>query len=135
MAQIPSWLEPLIEAAAAGLTVHGPVGELGLRYREVDGLWDVLLYALPVELVGGAHDGGLAAPGFTLDVRKLLPAFTRMDALGWDAHGTSPENVADGPCLSVEGEFAGRKVWLRILAYAPEDVAPARKVDSRRRAG
>jgi hypothetical protein len=122
-------MEPLVEAAAASVTVHGPVGELGLRYRELEKLWDLLLYPLPVEMVGGAHDGGLAAPGFSVDLGKLLAAFARVDALGWDALGTQPEHSDDGPCISVQGEFGGQKVWLRVLAYAPADVAPAAKVD------
>ena len=134
MTEVPAWLEPLVQAAASSMTPHGPAGPLGLRYRQVDGVWDVLAYALPVEMVGGAHDGGVAAPGFSLDLRALQAAFTRVDALGWDAHGTGPAGAEGGPCVSVEGEFAGRKVWLRVLAYAPADVAPARKVDSRGRA-
>jgi hypothetical protein len=137
MAEIPSWMEPLVEAASASILVHGPEGPLGLRYREAEGLWDILVYPLPVEMVGGAHDGGLAAPGFFLDLRGLGAAFTRVDALGWDAHGTSPPDPGDGPCVSIEGEFAGRRIWLRVLAYAPGDVGPAMKVDGtgRRRAG
>jgi len=126
---LPSWLEPLVEAVAASMTVHGPDGPLGLRYRPTEGRWDVQIYPLPVEMVGGAHDGGLAAPGFTLDLRSIGAAFEWVGTTSWDPHGTCPENVDTGPCLSVEGEFAGRVVWLRVLAYAPEDVAPAAKVD------
>jgi hypothetical protein len=136
MTAMPSWLEPLVEAVAASITVHGPDGPLGLRYRQLEGRWDVLIYPLPVEMVGGEHDGGLAAPGFVLDLRRLLSAFARVDVFRWDALGTSPENVG-GPCLWVEGTFAGREVWLRVLAYAPGDVGPAAKVDptGRRLAG
>ena len=137
MSEIPTWLEPLAERVAGSITVHGPEGQLGLRYRQAEGVWDVLLDPLPVEMVGGAHDGGLAAPGFLIDLERLRSAFARVDALGWDAHGTCPANAEDGPCVSVEGEFAGRKVWVRVLAYAPGDVGPAAKVDAnpRRRAG
>ena len=137
MEGLPSWLEPLVEAVAASMTVHGPEGPLGLRYRSAEGRWDVQLYPLPVEMVGGAHDGGLAAPGFTLDLRSLGAAFDWAGTMSWDPHGTCPENVNVGPCLSIEGEFANRPVWLRVLAYPPEDVAPAAKVDGsgRRQAG
>jgi hypothetical protein len=130
MTEVPAWLEPLVEAVASALTAHGPAGPLGLRFRQVEGVWDVLAYALPVELVGGAHDGGLAAPGFSLDLHALLASFSRVDALAWDAHGTGPVGAECGPCVSVEGEFAGRKVWLRVLAYAPDDESPALKVDA-----
>jgi hypothetical protein len=119
------------------MTVHGPEGPLGLRYRELDERWDVQIYPLPVEMVGGAHDGGLAAPGFSLDLRAIAAAFDWTGQLGWDPHGTCPENSDAGPCFWVVGEFAGRNVWLRILAYAPADVPPAAKVDGsgRREAG
>src|SRR5260370_27411101 len=126
MTAIPSWLEPLVEAVAASITVHGPDGPLGLRFRQLDGRWDVLIYPLPVEMIGGEHDGGLAAPGFVLDLHAVSSAFARVDVLGWDALGTCPEN-ASGPCLSVEGAYGGREVWLRVLAYAPGDVGPAAK--------
>jgi hypothetical protein len=137
MSNMPDWLDPLAEAVAQSITVHGPEGQLGLRYREVEGAWDVLVYPLPVEVVGGGHDGGLAAPGFELDLRPLQAAFGRVDAFVWDAHGTDAGNAEDGPCLSVRGEFGGRRVWLRVLAYAPADVGPAGKVDAsgRRLAG
>lgn len=128
MAEVPAWMEPLIEVVASKVTVHGPVGELGLRYRPVEEKWELLLYPLPVEMIGGAHDGGLAAPGFNLDLQGLWCAFSRVRAFDWDAHGTAAEND-DGPLVSVEGEFAGRQVCLRLLAYAPPDVNAIRKVD------
>ena len=138
MPELPSWLEPLVESVATAMTVHGPEGPLGLRYRLIDDKrWDVQIYPLPVEMVGGAHDGGLAAPGFSLDLRAIAAAFDWAGELGWDPHGTRPDNADAGPCFWVMGEFAGREVWLRVLAYAPEDVAPAAKVDAsdRRQAG
>lgn len=137
VSELPSWLEPLAEAVASAMTVHGPEGSLGLRYRFRDNRWDVQIYPLPVEMVGGSHDGGLAAPGFSLDLRAVTAAFDWAGELGWDPHGTRPENADAGPCFWVNGEFAGRDVWLRVLAYAPEEVAPAAKVDAsgRRQAG
>src|SRR5260370_20402190 len=91
--ELPSWLEPLVEAVAASMTVHGPEGPLGLRYRPLDQRWDVQIYPLPVEMVGGAHDGGLAAPGFSLDLRAVAAAFDRTRELGWDPQRNRPENI------------------------------------------
>ncbi len=137
MADLPKWMEPLVEKVASSITVHGPDGPLELRFRKKEGRYEILLYLLPVEMVGGPHDGGLAAPGFLLDLPQLQSAFTRVDALYWDAHGTGEEQAADGPCLAVQGEFDSRTIWLRVLAYAPDDVGPAAKVDGtgRRQAG
>jgi hypothetical protein len=129
MPEVPSWLVSLTEAVSASLTVHGPQGDLGLSYREADGIWDVLVYPLPLEMIGGAHDGGLAALGFEVDLDRLRAAFDRVAALAWDALGTSSANADEGPCVSVEGEVAGRKIWLRVLAYAPDGVGTAAKID------
>jgi hypothetical protein len=123
-------MNALVEKVAAAMMGHGPAVPLGLRYRQLEDLWDILIYPLPVEMVGGAHDGGLAAPGFSLDLEKLRSAFKRLTALGWDAHGTGAENAEDGPYIGVEGDVAGHKVWLRILAFAPADEAAAMKVDA-----
>ena len=38
MTDIPTWLDPLVEKVAGSMTVHGPEGHLGLRYREAEGL-------------------------------------------------------------------------------------------------
>src|SRR5947199_172986 len=105
-------------------------------------------------LGGGATAGRIDAPHAGVARTKMLrgagivrnggPAgqvlrtvLARVDVLGWDARGTCPADAEDGACVSVEGEFAGRKVWVRVLAYAPGDVGPAAKVDAnpRRRAG
>ena len=40
----------------------------------------------------------------------------------------------DGPCVSVEGLFAGHEVWLRVLADAPDDEEPRMKFDATGRA-
>jgi hypothetical protein len=54
---MPDWMAPLIEMIAANMSAHGPGSPHGLRYRQVDDVWDMLVYATPVEMIGGAHDG------------------------------------------------------------------------------
>lgn len=130
MPEIPAWMNALVEKVAAAMLGHGPAVPLGLRYRQMANQWDILIYPLPVEMIGGAHDGGLAAPGFSLDLEQLRSAFQSLTVMGWDAHGTGAENAADGPCISAAGDVAGRQVWLRILAFAPADEEAALKVDA-----
>jgi hypothetical protein len=127
MPEVPAWLESLVEAVAGGLTAQGPPGPLGFRYLEEEGAWEVLVYPLPVEMVGGAHDGGVVSPGFSLDLEGLRSLFDRVDAFGWDAHGLAPD---DGPSISMEGLYQGREVWLRVLAFAPDDEEPGMKWDT-----
>jgi hypothetical protein len=44
------------------------MGPLGLRYLVEDAFWEVWIYPTPVELVGGAVDGEVVVPGFTLEL-------------------------------------------------------------------
>jgi len=128
-ADVPGWLDALVETVAGAMTTQAVPGSLGLRYREEEGAWEVLVYPLPVELVGGAHDGSVVSPGFSLDVEQVRVAFSRVDAVNWQAH---PFDEDEGPEVSIEGEYAGREVWLRILAFAPGDEEPGFKVDVNR---
>ncbi len=123
MSDVPAWMEPLVEVVANAMTAHYMPGPLGLRYREEDGSWDVLVYPQRMELVGGRHDGDVVSPGFSLDLEQVRKVFTRVDGLFWQAHPLSEQD--GGPYVSIEGEYAGREVWLRILAFAPEDEGPA----------
>jgi hypothetical protein len=128
MPDVPAWLNGLVEVVADAMTSHGIPGPLGLRYREEDGAWDVLVYPLPVELVGGAHDGGVVSPCFSLDLEQVRSAFARVDDVSWTAHAAGPED--EGPCISFEGEYDGHEVWLRVLAFAPSDEEPGMKLDT-----
>ena len=88
----------------------------------------VVVYPQPVELRGGAHDGKVVCPGFSLELSVVLAAFTRVDEVFWQAHAAGGED--DGPCISIEGEYAGREVWLRVLASAPPGEAPGTVFDA-----
>src|SRR3954469_12780634 len=106
--EVPAWMDGLVRAVADAMTAHGMPGRLGVRFREDEGAWEVLVYELPVELVGGRHDGEVVSPGFSLDLEAVRSAFTRVDAVNWQAH---PMGEADeGPGISIEGEYAGREV-------------------------
>src|SRR5262249_47209820 len=98
----PAWLDELVEARAARPAAHGPMGPLGVRYGEEEGCWELVVYPTPVELLGGAHDGAVVAPGFTLDLEGLRAAFDRVDDFGWDALGL---HDAEGPHIRVEGAY------------------------------
>jgi hypothetical protein len=131
MSQMPAWLEALVGVVADAMTAHGMPGGLGVRYREDEGAWEVLAYQLPVELLGGRHDGAVVSPGFSLDREAVRSAFPRVDDLSWQAQPMGDRD--DGPCVRIEGDYAGRQVWLRVLAYAPDDEEPETKFYANRR--
>ena len=120
----PVWLEALFEAIMNGIEGHSP-GTFGYRYgdAEEDDLWEIWLYPTPVELHGGTEDGALVAPGFSLDIKALCEAFEVVDSLYWTAHSFGPHDQ-DNPSVAIEGRYQGHSVYLRILAYAPEDEPP-----------
>jgi len=131
MSQVPEVLESLVDDVAANMEAHSAMGPLGFRYCEEEGVWEIAVYPTPVELVGGAVDGEVVSPGFTLDLDGLKSAFEQIDSFHWTAHGFGPNDL-EGPNISIEGRYRGRAVYLRVLAYAPEDEEPGMKFDTRR---
>ena len=125
----PTWLDDLMELVAANMEPDSVQGPLGYRYGEEEGFWEVIVYPTPVELVGGAVDGEVVAPGFTLDLEGLRSGFDSIVDSRWNALGTIP---SEGPYLAIEGTFQGHDLFLQILAYAPDDEEPSIKVDCRR---
>ncbi len=113
-----AWLQRLAETVAGCMTADSPMGPLGYRYGEDEDCWAVDIYPTPVELVGGAMDGEVVAPGVSLDVEELRSAFERIDALAWHSLGFPSD---EGPRFVVEGMYRGCNVLLQVLAYAPDD--------------
>jgi hypothetical protein len=120
------WLVNLQDAVAACVEAESPMGPLGLSYGEEDGFWEIAIYPTPVELVGGADDGAVVTPGFSLDLEQLRSAFDSIAAIGWNALGL---NYSEGPHVYVEGVYEGRDIFLQVLAYAPEDEDPGLKLN------
>ena len=124
-----AWLNALVEAVADCMEAHTPMGTMGWRYQEEDESVELMVYATPVALVGGAHDGAIVVPGFSLDVQALQAVFQRVTVLQWQAHGFGPDDE-EGPHLSLEGTYQGHHVWLRVLAEAPDDEEPGLTLDT-----
>ncbi len=69
MPDVPEWIDTLVEGVARHLTAAGPLGPLGVRFREEDdGDWEVVaaktgtgwnaLFRIPIALVGAPKRGG-----------------------------------------------------------------------------
>lgn len=124
-----TWLHRLLETVAGCMTAESPMGPLGYRYSEEEGCWEVDIYPTSVELVGGAVDGEVLAPGFTLDIEELRAAFDRIEILVWHSLGFPHD---EGPRLVVEGVCQGREVFLQVLSCAPDDDEPGMKLNANR---
>ena len=105
------------------------MGPLGYRYLAQGDPCELLVYPTPVELVGGAEDGAVVLPGFSLDLHVLLTHFDRVEACRWSPNGLGPYDP-DGPCVSIEGLYQGHDVWLRVLAEPPEDEEPGLRLSA-----
>jgi hypothetical protein len=105
------------------------MGPLAYGYRLEEDLLELIVYPTPVELVGGAVDGAVVIPGFSLDLHMLSAVFERVDALHWQAHSLGPYDL-EGPYLSLEGIYQGHHVWLRVLSAPPEEAEPGLRLDT-----
>jgi hypothetical protein len=128
-ASLPKWLDSLFETVAESVMPQNAMGPMGLRYREDNGTWDIVVYPTSVELVGGAVDGEVVAPDFTLDLERLRTAFERIDDFGWRALGLPG---TEGPHVWIEGTYREREVFLQLQAYAPDDEEPGMKLQASR---
>lgn len=123
------WMDEFLDVVSTCVEADSPMGPMGLRYREEDGFYEVWIYPTPVELVGGADDGEVVLPGFSLDLDKLRAAFDSVADFAWNTLGI---NDPHGPHVNVEGIYQGREVYLQVLAYAPEEEEPTLKLDMTR---
>jgi hypothetical protein len=128
MAEAPDWLTSLVDVVGSCMEPHAASGPLAFRWGEEEGFWEVTVYCTPGELVGGAEDGALVVPGFSLDVRELMSAFEKLVAVDWCSQSFGPDDHT-GPHISIEGVFQGHQVYLQVLAEAPEDEEPGFKVE------
>jgi hypothetical protein len=103
-------------------------GPLAFRWGSDDDFWEVKVYCTPGEAVGGAEDGAVLVPGFSLDLMELMSVFEELTDARWRTHSFGPHDQ-EGPHISVEGVYQGHHVYLQVLAEAPEDEEPGFKVD------
>ncbi len=92
---------------------------------EKDGYWEVDIYPTPVELIGGAEDGAVVSPAFSLDPRIGSRAFEEVEDFGWTTIGWPDGN---GPFVWIKGSYQGHELLLRILAQAPEGRSRVQKL-------
>ncbi len=128
MAEAPHWRTSLVDVVGGCMEAYSPQGSLAFRWGEEGGFWELMVYSTPGEVVGGADDGALLVPGFSLDVQELMSAFEEVVAVHWRSQSFGPHDDA-GQHISLEGVFQGHQVYLQVLAEAPADEQPGFKVD------
>ena len=62
-----------------------------------------------------------------MDLDGLRSVFDGVDDFSWQTLGLT---YSEGPHVSIEGLYQGHQVFVRVLAYAPDDEEPGMKVDT-----
>lgn len=124
--ELEAWVDELMAAVSRCINTETPIGPLACRYLTDDDIVDMLIYATPVEIVGGADDGEIVDPDFDLDLVRFHDLFTSIVDFGFSALGSEDEC---GPHIWLEGEFRGQPVYLHVLSRPPEDEEPGMKFD------
>jgi len=129
MVATPDWLTELADRVVDQLHALDTLGPIGCHFCLHEDVWEVTLFAGTTEIVGGRRDGARQGTRFSLDLKSVVELFDEVDALGWQSHSFGESHGDDlGPHVSVEGRYQGQSVWLRILASAPAQFAPARRL-------
>lgn len=131
--QEPYWIKALVDdVVIEAMQPHGFIGPLGYRWWEPDSPnnsfagWQIVVFPTPNEVKGAtAHDGSRYVSGFRLDVGRIIQAMGgTVESVVWNAPMQYNGDL-DGPELSVQGQFAGRHIWLRFFHIPPPDEPPS----------
>lgn len=129
--ELPDWIDELVDVVAAHLSADGELGPLGIRFRQLDsGRWEVVVHPTPVEVVGGASDGAVVHPMFSVDVESLRSEFDQVQGCGLSSHGMFED---EGAFLWIDGSYNEHELTLRLLLAPPDDEAPGSRYDVNRR--
>ena len=129
MATAPAWIESLVDDVACTMEVHNHMGPLGYRWLEDDDFCELVIYPTPVEVVGGAEDGAVLVPGFSLHLKGVQELFDELSDFQWYAQSMGPYDPYS-PRIALEGVYRGRHVFLQILGEAPDDENPGLKMNT-----
>ena len=131
MGQSPDWMDEFVNLIAKQIVPVDVMAPLGCHIARNDDCWEITLFASATEVVGGPQDGGPRPSHFFVDLQGFSSIFHSIDSLAWQAQGLGRDDEI-GPHVSVEGDFRGHRVWLRIPAYAPRRFPPGRRADVNR---
>lgn len=122
----PSWIDALVENVLDAMFPLGFIGPLGYRWWEpenpnngFDG-WQIVVFPTPNEAAGGKHDGCKYVSGFHLNISQILASFNVVKAVVWNSPAQYNGDL-DGPEFYIQGQFAGKDVWLRVFNLPPPD--------------
>lgn len=118
MSAPPSWLSDMANEVAGQIYGIDVLAPIGCHYHCADGIWEVTLFVARTEIVGGEQDGEVRCSNFRLDLNEVRQVFESIRSLEWQALPAGPDDEL-GPHISIEGDYRGQPVWVRILSVPP----------------
>ncbi|HAH44831.1 hypothetical protein [uncultured Gimesia sp.] len=91
--------------------------------------WEVTIFASNTEIVGGEWDGVLAPSKFCFNILNLGEIFEEVESIFWQALPVDYDDQL-GCHISIEGKYEGERVWVRVLAEAPEEFEAGRRMQA-----
>jgi hypothetical protein len=126
MVGLPHWLRDFANSVALRMTPMDLMSPLGCHIYRAEGVWEVTLFASSTEIVGGNHDGVRRPSKFSVDLHGVCELFTEVTAFNWQALSLGPDDEL-GAHISIEGNYNGHDIWLRVLSKAPRRFEPGRQ--------
>ncbi len=127
MSTPPEWLNEFTQLVANLVCPIGSMAPLGCHVHLAEAAWEVTFFASRTEVVGGPRDGERRPSRFILDLQGLMGLFSTVHSCHWQSHRCGHADEI-GAHISIEGDYAGQPVWLRIPASAPERFESGRHV-------
>lgn len=128
MARQPEWLNQMAKLVCDCIDLPEEAPPIGCHYHFNGDVWEVSLFMMSTEIVGGAYDGVKLSALFFLDLTRLQNVFDVVESAEWQPHRIDDTDDL-GSHVAVMGQFQGRHVWLRILANSPDQFHPGRKAN------
>ncbi|QDT80890.1 hypothetical protein GmarT_45380 [Gimesia maris] len=127
----PSWLKTMANQVASLMYDVDMLSPIGCHFFHNGSRneWEVTLFASSTEIVGGEWDGVLAPSKFCFNILKLGEIFEEVESLYWQALPVDYDDQL-GCHISIEGMYEGERVWVRVLAEAPEEFEAGRRMQA-----
>ena len=128
----PAWLADLANHVATEMYPIDLLAPLGCHYHLNDeipgGQCEITVFAASTEIVGGEFDGKHQPSKFCLDLRNMLKHFDQIETFHWQTAPVAEDDEL-GAHVSIEGEYQGQSVWLRVVAEAPKRFSCGRQAN------
>jgi hypothetical protein len=123
MALPPNWMQELIDAVTDTVTPFDASLQLACHfYHSTEGFdeWEVTLFPDTTPL-GGRLAHFSPSDALSVDAFELMQVFSSISNIRWQTKVVASDDDV-GPHLSVEGDFHGNNVWLRIASNPPSQL-------------